>query len=545
MTTFKDTKEAIQYANEHIVSAGFFNNITLTATPVDGHQHGQPLGQSVNIVEHLYDWSLTPILQEKTRLFYLFGDFGSGKSGVCKQLVSKLYQSYEENRYTNTNVKPTLPLYFNLSLLTGIYTELDFANKSLAELIEVMFCVTGIPKVAGEDIIKLVRQYPCVVVFDGFDEAVQKLSKNQQNGFINKLLSILPTVQYTKDLMRISNQPVEESTIPDSPSRIVISCRTQLYESAQEQHAFTEAFYSTEMSINGIHNYQAYQLDPLPTSTVQKSFNSYIAQSNKALPTHQQLNQNNDIVHAFLEYLVDLSINPLLLALSKSLLPTVQAQLEKTGTINSAHLFTDLITRLMQRDSSKSIINIKEKQKILGVLALQIWHGGTGFISLENLRQFFFEHYSNYRQIQLGINTGRIELEVALQDLHSAILMRDELDRYRFYHPLIFNYFLALGIFETVLHAKDKTSLTPIINMTINDLAQESLNEDSLIFISQMVYGLMLRRDINGYNHFYAQWLVVCEQVSEMAPEHKNHAEDMWDIVIGDDIPTESILNQN
>ncbi len=654
MSSFKDTKDAIMYANEHLVTGDFFNNIILTAKPITdysitdyplndaffsdnlgnnlGGHIGSHIDKHVDIVEYLYHWSLTPLSYnsnlgnntgtgldtvtdtgQSSRLFYLFGDFGSGKSGICKQLVSKLHEHYEASRYGDTMAKPVLPLYFNLRLLTGIYDELEFANKSLAELIEVMFCVAGIPKVAGEDIIKLVRQYPCVVVFDGFDEAVQKLGKNQQNGFLNKLLSLLPSVQYTKDLMRIIGQPVEESTIPDSPSRIVISCRSQLFESKQEQTTFTEAFYNTELSINGIHNYQAYQIDKLATATVKKNLQRYIYTMNKTLPIYQQLDLTHEDSNTFVEYLLDLSINPLLLSLSKSLLPNVKPSLDKTGFINSAEMFTDLMSKLMQRDSGKGIINIKEKQKIFGKIALTMWQqcfqtgSQTGSqkvfqnglqkdskqydeqssqqpipcISLENLRQFFFDHYKCYRQLQLGIDTGRVELEIALQDLHSSMIVRDNNDMYTFYHPLIFDYFLAVGIFETVMQSvtvnkMDSSNLLDSLlsnsfavkgsakNSNIDKLAIiNSLNADSLIFISQMLMSLIIRHDMHSYNHFYRQWLTLCEQVagldsedsddkglaseslvSENNAQARDKAVEMWKIVMGEEVPEDSVLYQ-
>lgn len=544
---FKDTKEAIMFANEYLVSGGFFNQITLTASPI--HHKNQTSEQSIDIVEHLYQWSLTPINKAKqndrARLCYLFGDFGSGKSGVCKSLISKLYHTYEENRFTDTMAKPTLPLYFNLRLLTGIYGELDFANKSLAELIEVMFCVTGVPKIAGDDIIKLVRQYPCVVVFDGFDEAVQKLGKNQQNGFLNKLLSILPSVQYTKDLMRLLGQTVEESTIPDSPSRLVISCRTQLFESKQELTAFSEAYYHTEMSKNGIQNYQAYQLDALPATTIRQEIKRDIQLLNKQAQDNslnKPLDTSHPDCHAFLQYLVDLSISPLMLSLAKSLLPNIQPALDTTGTINSADMFTDLITKLMQRDSAKSTINIKEKQKILGSIALKLWQDRAGNISLENLRSYFFDYYSDYQQLQLGINTGRVELETAMQDLHSSMLVRNDYDMYAFYHPLIGDYFLAVGLFELVRNSKNSDDLKQIANFVFTNGTNEPLDDtdtlpvDSLIFISQMVVLLIIRGDMHSYNHVYSQWLNLCEQVTSIENKlSQQKAMEMWELVIGDE----------
>lgn len=586
---FKEIKEAILFANEYLVS-GFFNQMTLTATPIKSQ--GNETGQSVDIVSYLYDWSLSPMddcssefnntdfnheplnqfneqlnhqlsKAQRTRLFYLLGDFGSGKSGVCKELIGKLYQTYEENRFTDTMAKPTLPVYFNLGLLTGIYGELEFANKSLAELIEVMFCVTGVPKVAGDDIIKLVRQYPCLVVFDGFDEAVQKLSKNQQNGFLNKLLSILPSMQYSKDLMRMLGKPVEESTIPDSPSRLVLSCRTQLFESTQEQTAFMEAFYHTEMSINGMLNYQAYQLDALSMASVQKSIKRDIAFINKQARNQynkdkqnkdeqdelKQLNTSHPDCQAFLEYLVDLSISPLLLALAKSLIPSIQPSLDKTGTINSAEMFTDLISKVMQRDRVKSTINIKEKQQILGAIAIKLWQDRTSHISLENLRTYFFTHYREHRQLQLGIDTGRVELEIAMQDLHNAMLVRNQHDMYAFYHPLIGNYFLAVGLFEVVRQARQPDDLKHIADAIFQTdkhtkTLMDTLNIDGLIFVSQMVASLIIRGDMHSYDHVYHQWLSLCQLVANINQLDKQKNEsaqqkalEMWTVVMGDDVP--------
>ena len=50
---------------------------------------------AINIVDLMYSWS-TGTSNLETRLFYLLGDFGSGKSTSCQMLTKRLMDNYND-----------------------------------------------------------------------------------------------------------------------------------------------------------------------------------------------------------------------------------------------------------------------------------------------------------------------------------------------------------------------------------------------------------------------------------------------------------------
>ena len=100
-----------------------------------------------------------------------------------------------------------------------------------------MLSSTGVTnKVSGDSIIKFIYEYPCLLIFDGFDEVGQKLNAQQQTVLLYKLLDIFSKSVYQQDLNRLNKDSSQKnsSEVPIN-SRILISCLTHFFKNYAEQ----------------------------------------------------------------------------------------------------------------------------------------------------------------------------------------------------------------------------------------------------------------------------------------------------------------------
>jgi len=405
---------------------------------------------AIDIVDYMYEWT-TGVTGKETRLFYLLGDFGSGKSTSCQMLTKKLMSNYNQQKPES---RPVLPIYLDLKkLLNAFGKQEDIVTQSVNNLLETMLSISGINNnVSGNTIIQFVKEYPCLLIFDGFDEVGQKLNAEQQTGLLNKLIEIFPKSVYQEDLERLheDDHVKERSTVPVN-SRILISCRTHFFKSYAQQEAFHQLYYRNETSISAgeIKNYQIYYLLPFTKEQIQSYLINWLGKEDaeKAITF---INNVHD--------LSGLSERPLMLNLIRDLLPELQEEFKTNPHINASTLYKLLFDKVGYRDNEKHLIPLDEKRKMLGRFALYLWQQGVTTLYVDDLDSWMLEHRSDYPQLNIKLNSGQYDPELILQDLHNAsLLVRDNDDEYRFAHTSFLEFFVAVGIFDSVVSSDDLT----------------------------------------------------------------------------------------
>ncbi|WLP95342.1 hypothetical protein [Psychrobacter sp. M13] len=408
---------------------------------------------AIDIVDLMYNWS-TDTANMETRLFYLLGDFGSGKSTSCQMLTKKLMDNYNDKIAKNDiyDSPPVLPIYLDLKkLLNAFSNQRDIAIQPINSLLETMLSSTGVTKkVSGDSIIQFINEYPCLLIFDGFDEVGQKLNAQQQTGLLNKLLEIFPKSVYQQDLNRLNqdNSQKISSAVPIN-SRILISCRTHFFKNYAEQDAFHQLYYRHEAGVSAgeIKNYQIYYLLPFTKEQIQSYLVNWLGKTDaeKAL---KFINNVHD--------LSGLSERPLMLNLIRDLLPELQKEFKNNPHINASTLYKLLFDKVGYRDNEKHLIPLDEKRKLLGRFALYLWQQGITTLHVDALDNWMLDNRNDYPQLNIKLNSGQYDPEVILQDLHNAsLLVRDNDDEYRFAHTSFFEFFVAVGIFDSVIHCNN------------------------------------------------------------------------------------------
>lgn len=408
---------------------------------------------AVDIVKFMYDWS-TSIDDSNTRLFYLLGDFGSGKSTSCQMLTKKLMDNYNANIADSDKQEnpPVLPIYLDLKkLLNAFSDQKDIAIQPINSLLETMLSITGITKkVSGDSIIQFINDYPCLLIFDGFDEVGQKLNAQQQTGLLNKLLEIFPKNVYQQDLKRLNDDDNNNnpSSVPIN-SRILISCRTHFFKNYAQQEAFHQLYYRHEAGVSDgdIKNYQVYYLLPFTKQQIENYLINWLGEEDaeKALTF---INNVHD--------LSGLSERPLMLNLIRDLLPELQEEFALNPHINASTLYKLLFDKVGYRDNEKHLIPLDEKRKLLGRFGLYLWQQGITTLHVEELDNWMIQNREDYPQLNIKLLSGQYDPEVILQDLHNAsLLVRDNDDEYRFAHTSFLEFFVAVGIFDTTIHSQN------------------------------------------------------------------------------------------
>ena len=469
---------------------------------------------AINIVDLMYSWS-TGTSNLETRLFYLLGDFGSGKSTSCQMLTKRLMDNYNDEiaKKDIHDNRPVLPIYLDLKkLLNAFSNQKDIAIQPINSLLETMLSSTGVVnKVSGDSIIRFINEYPCLLIFDGFDEVGQKLNAQQQTGLLNKLLEIFPKSVYQQDLNRLNEEGDNQtSSVVPINSRILISCRTHFFKNYAEQDAFHQLYYRHEAGVSSgeIKNYQIYYLLPFTKEQIENYLINWLGKTDadKALTF---INNVHD--------LSGLSERPLMLNLIRDLLPELQKEFILNPHINASTLYKLLFDKVGYRDNEKHLIPLDEKRKLLGRFALYLWHQGITTLHVDDLDSWLLDNRHDYPQLSIKLNSGQYEPEVILQDLHNAsLLVRDNDDEYRFAHTSFLEFFVAVGIFDKIIHYNNTSEGFNYI-FTQNSLSKE---------IIQFLLDWRLSSRENERQKFDKQWQLL--QKATGSNSSRQVAFDIW-----------------
>ncbi|WP_171045310.1 NACHT and WD40 repeat domain-containing protein [Pseudoalteromonas rubra] len=475
------------------------------------HEYG------IKIVPYLQEWALSSA-PDTTRLFYLLGDFGAGKSTTCQLLANNLTAEYDQAKQRGEAV---LPIYLDLKKLLNAFNDVsDSLNAPVEKLLETMLSITGASQVAGEKIIEFVHKHPTVLIFDGFDEVGQKLNDKQQIGLLNKIVGIFPDTVYQQDLQRLQDKPLEQPSQIPLRSRILITCRTHFFSSMEKESAFRHLYYRHDAGekAGDTTNFQTYYLLPFSKEQIQSYLVKWLGEEegHKAVEFIERVHD-----------LSGLSERPVMLQFIRQLIPDLMREAEHNPNINAATLYKKLFERAMTRDIEKHWIDTQEKFQLLSRFAVYMWQQKTTELNQQLLVEWFKQHYSQFTQIQVDIQQGRAGISELLQDLFNAcLLVRDQQDNYRFAHTSFFEFFLACGLFDLVRTAPPQWQQG--FDIFTGELAAGFAAQDQILNRETQQFLIDWRLTANPHyqRQFDRQWQTLQQQACTQ--HNKQLAFDLW-----------------
>jgi predicted NACHT family NTPase len=170
----------------------------------------------VNVLEALTEWAER---KDGPQFFALLGEYGTGKTIACQRLVREL------SDLRARDVAAPLPLYFDLRHVTG----LDKGAPTLAKTLEECMARGWIDQNARftlERLYQSMASQSAVVILDGLDEVLVKLSEADGQVFTRNLYKIAEDIKARRERGKRGNIP---------PLKMLISCRTHFFRTLREQ----------------------------------------------------------------------------------------------------------------------------------------------------------------------------------------------------------------------------------------------------------------------------------------------------------------------
>ncbi|HQO29070.1 MAG TPA: NACHT domain-containing protein, partial [Accumulibacter sp.] len=359
--------------------------------------------------------------RESPPLFALLGEYGMGKTVTCQRLAHVL----DQRRMRDTTLP--LPLYFDLRNVTG----LDRRVPTLGEIVEE--CIArgwDLPE-SGETYryadFERWLEAGAVVIFDGLDEALNRLTEADGQTF-------------TRELLRPLTRQHEASRARCTFKRL-ISCRTQFFRTLREQQ---NHFTGQERGEQRAAAYRALVLLPLDEEQVQH----YLA---AALPGSdvEQLLATVRSVHN----LSELAQRPYTLRLVAEFIPEIEHERLAGKKVYGVTLYRRLVRRWLERDGGKHHLRPEHKLLLARHLAAYLWQSGDGGLPAEQIERWFHAWLAGQPDLQRRY--ARLHPDQLEEDLRNATFLA-RIDGsggsvFRFAHTSLLEFFLADYLFAAIV----------------------------------------------------------------------------------------------
>ena len=274
-----------------------------------------------------------------------------------------------------------------------------------------------------KEIIKQVRTGQLVILFDGLDEKLAVMSKNDQPLFFAELLRI-----------------------HGEKAKVLFTCRTHLFDSLNSQR---QLFRGDKDEKLGRDAFQSWEL--LPFNEVQ--IKAYLKKRFTAPAAAEQAYHNIQTIHN----LAEIAGRPLGLAQIVEVLPDIEAAHRDGEAINAARLYDLIINRTLRRDEPKHQLLPRHKRRLMEDLAATLWRQGVRGLSTDGLNDWLEKWLAADQARALSYTHPRQILEEDLRNSTFVVREDDNEDHgfFRFAHTSLQEYFLARYLCRTLAEYRE------------------------------------------------------------------------------------------
>ncbi len=399
--------------------------------------------QGVEVMNDLLEWVKD---KDTPPLYALLGEYGMGKTVICQWFTKILYEKHEKGEKVPT------PLYFDLRLVTGLEKGVPSLKEIIEECMRRGWIHGDIRNYTIDHVYKWIEE-GAVVIFDGLDEALVKLSEYHGQVFTNSLLKMLADFE--------AQRSEEES--PGPPLKMIISCRTHYFRTLRDQQ---NHFTGQERGAYQASSYRAIVLLPLTEEQIRQYLKAVLPDMDQ-----ERLMETLRSVHN----LKELAQRPFTLKLLGEFIPEIERKRFQGKKVYGVTLYREMVRRWLERDAGKHHIKPHHKMRLAAHLAAFLWKRGGGPLLVDKIEEWFIKWLSREPDLQLryqGLDRDQLE-----EDLRTAtfLIRRDEARDSRFYfaHTSLMEFFLASFLFNALFEKKpDQWKMKPPSRETIDFLGQ-------------------------------------------------------------------------
>ncbi len=387
----------------------------------------------------------------------IFGELGMGKTTLCQCLTLDLLETQQDD------LELPFPVYLdlrNINTLPGWKWEhgVPELDVMLAHLLRTTYNVAEGEVIPGvDDIKRLAQQRGGLIIFDGLDEVMNRLTPDHCIQFIHQLWSVMPPVVWKDwggDRVMINPESSNQGEKTDSSSRqkierqygrIIMTCRSHFFKTITDQ---LSAFIGQDREVVKEKDYFWVTLLPFNGEQVASYFHQVFAgQEGRAERVIEMLDEIHD--------LGELASRPYNLKLIQDQVDYLEGLYKSGEPVRVSHLYEGLVDAWLLRDGPKHQLKREHKLVLMEKLAHWLWskqRREIDYVELEdwlmdeliaNPRwQFNYQEYTSQRQ----------GMDILQEDLRNASFLVRQGDRnFRFAHTSIMEFFLARSLYRALI----------------------------------------------------------------------------------------------
>ncbi|HEY6136753.1 MAG TPA: pentapeptide repeat-containing protein [Thermoanaerobaculia bacterium] len=319
----------------------------------------------------------------------LLGDYGSGKSFLCRTFARRMGALHEHGQDV------CIPLFIDLATVPSPGEPLTVQNILGARLRQLGADETGVPT-----LVRSIRTGQVAVILDGFDERAIHLNADEQARLLAELRSLIST-----------------------RARLLLTSRTHLFTAAEER-----------LQVN-THATAMYLL-PFDHIRIKGALQKILADA---------ATEAVDLIDSVYN-LAQLASRPVLLTMIAGALEPLRKLVAEGRTVGVSDVYEQFVGAWLDRDITKHrIIPRRQRLQHMAALARELWDREARGEQNPGIGGDLLPDWLRAR-----LAPG-IDLEAADRQMRTAtFLTRDAAGLYRFAHRSLFEYFLACGIADAL-----------------------------------------------------------------------------------------------
>jgi WD40 repeat protein/nucleoside phosphorylase len=379
-------------------------------------------------------------------LYALLGEYGMGKTTHCQTLTRYLEEQREQAATDDGGNALPAPLYFDLRKVEQIAAAQNGAPGHVATLEETINdCLrNGYLQQAGshhtyQDVLDVIDE-GALVIFDGLDEVLSRITDQQGLKFTANLLKVLPEARMRQ---RAGGRTDAQLRLP----KVLLSCRTQFFRNLAEQNSHLTGEHRSSQPAS---QYRASVLQAFSDEQIRKYLTA-------ALPG-QDVDELMQMV-ASIHNLRELAGRPFTLKLVAQFIPLIRSWQKQGKTITGATLYREVAREWLLRDKEKQSFQLEDKVRLASDLAAHLWRSGQRGIRAKALEDWLDAWLS---QLPPHASVLQKPRELLHQDVRNATFLKrndgEDLDdsRFEFAHTSLQEFFLAQYLFDALQRAAEQ-----------------------------------------------------------------------------------------
>ena len=367
-----------------------------------------PATSAYGALQRLTEWVSDA---DKSPVLLLVGEYGSGKSTICRKFSELLSGGDFEFDAVYLDLKRARQLFFSE---TPNLRSRRFRADDIRLLIDTLAEIEGY---SSGDVYAKINGGSCVVICDGLDEIGSALHPDETGSLVQALVAFLSI-----------------GAAHSTSNRLLVSFRNHHFRNERQIATL----------LGDMKNVSAPEIvstDLLEPEDLRAALIDLTSDSERSRRTLQNLNG-----------LAVMARRPSWLHAIVRRLETLDQERQKTGSVNLARLFDDLIDEALAAEENRQIFDTDIKKQLMVTLAGDMWDSGRDAWSAPELNAWLDAQLrtdERMNDIYASSYKGKAR-ELLYEDLRTTtFLVRGADDLFRFSDSPIRAYFLATHLFRS------------------------------------------------------------------------------------------------